>query len=68
MNNLFRESIGFSCGQGRTQDHFPGVIQNSQTLQGYMFRALHHFATKLGNSTNFRMIFVTVVKDFDRLA
>ena len=29
---------------------------------------LQHFATKLGNSTNFRMVVLTVVKDFVRRA
>ena len=35
-----------------------------QTLRDHIFHALQHFATKLGNSTNFRMLFLTVVKDF----
>ena len=49
---------------------FPRVIQiytNLQTLRGYIFHVLQHFATKLGNSTNFRMLFLTVVKYFVRL-
>ena len=50
--------------------NFPRVIQiytNLQTLRGYIFHVLQHFATKLGNSTNFRMLFLTVVKYFVRL-
>ena len=50
---------------------FPHVMQiytNLQTSQGYIFRALQHFATKLGKSTNFRMFVLAVVKDFVRLA
>ena len=44
------------------------MYTNLQTLRGYAFHALQHFPTKLGNSTNFRMLFLTVVKDFVRLA
>ena len=50
---------------------FPRVIQiytNLQTLRGHIFHVLKHFATKLGNSTNFRMLFLTIVKDFVHLA
>ena len=43
---------------------FDKSIQNLQTLQAYIFRILHHFATKLGNFTNFKMLFLAVVKDF----
>jgi hypothetical protein len=32
-------------------------IQNLQTLQGYIFRILQHFATKLCNFTHFSMLF-----------
>ena len=39
-------------------------IQNSQTLQGYIFRILHPFATKLCNFTNFKMLFLVLIKDF----
>jgi hypothetical protein len=35
--------------------------QNLQTLLGYIFRILQHFATKLCNFTNFSMLFVAVV-------
>jgi hypothetical protein len=35
--------------------------QNLQTLQGYIFRILQHFATKLCNFTNFSMLFLVVV-------
>ena len=43
------------------------IYTNLQTLRGYIFHVLQHFATKLGNSTHFRMLFLTVVKDFVRL-
>ena len=36
--------------------------------QAYIFRILQHFATKLGNFTNFNMLFLAVVKDFDFVA
>ena len=39
-------------------------MQNSQTLQGYIFLILQHFATKLCNFTNFRMLFNAVVWNF----
>ena len=41
-------------------------IQNSQTSQGYIFRYLQHFATKLCNFNNFIRHFsaVVTVKDF----
>ena len=39
-----------------------------QILRGYIFHNLQHFATKLGNSTNFRMLVLTAVKVFVRLA
>jgi hypothetical protein len=34
-----------------------------QTLQGYIFQALQHFATKFCNFTNFIMFFLAVVFD-----
>jgi hypothetical protein len=37
------------------------VYKNLQTLQGYIFRILQHFATKLCNFTNFSMLFRAVV-------
>ena len=37
-------------------------------LRGRIFHGLQHFATKLGISTNFRMLFLTIVKDFVPLA
>ena len=40
------------------------MYTNLQTLRGYTFHVLQHFATKLGNSTNFRILFLTVAKDF----
>ena len=43
------------------------MYTNLPTLRGYIFRVLQHFATKLGNSTNFQMLVLTVVKDFVRL-
>jgi hypothetical protein len=36
-------------------------IQNLQTLQGYIFRILQNFATKLCNSTHFSMLFLAAV-------
>jgi uncharacterized protein Usg len=33
------------------------IIQNFQTLQGYIFQALQHFATKFCNFINFIMFF-----------
>jgi hypothetical protein len=36
-------------------------IQNLQTLQGYIFRILQHFSTKLCNSTHFGMLFLKLV-------
>jgi hypothetical protein len=35
--------------------------QNLQTLQGYIFRILQHFATKLCNFTHFSMLFLAVL-------
>ena len=48
----------------------PKVVQISarntkiQNLQGYIFRVLQHFTTKLCNFTNFKMLFLAVVMDF----
>ena len=39
------------------------MYKNFQTLRGHIFHVLQHFGTKLGNSTNFRMLFLTIVKD-----
>ena len=39
-------------------------IQNLQISQAYIFRILQYFATKLGNFTNFKMLFLAVVRDF----
>ena len=36
------------------------IIQNLRTLQGYIFRILQHFATKLCNFTNFSMLFLGI--------
>ena len=44
------------------------IYTNFQTLRGHIFHVLQHFATKLGNSTNFRMLFLAIVKYFVRLA
>jgi hypothetical protein len=43
-------------------------IQNLQTLQGYIFRILQYFATKLCNFTHFSMLFLAVVIYLDLLA
>ena len=39
-----------------------------EILQGYIFRILQHFATKLCNFTNYKMLFLAVVMDFVLLA
>ena len=55
----------------RNTNTIPRVIQmytNLQTLRSHIFHVLQHFATKLGSSTNFRMLFLTIVKDFVCLA
>ena len=39
------------------------VIQNLETLQGYIFQGSQHFATKFCNFTNFIMFFLAVVFD-----
>ena len=44
------------------------IYTNLQTLRGYIFHVLQYFAIKLDNPSNFRMLFLTVVKDFVRLA
>ena len=49
--------------------HFPARNinlhnKNLQISQGYIFRILQHFATKLCNFTNFNMLFLAVVMDF----
>ena len=36
-------------------------ITNLQTLQGYIFHILQHFATKICNSTHFSKLFLAVV-------
>jgi hypothetical protein len=49
---------------------FPCVIPTVviQNPQGYIFRILQHFATKLCNFTNFSTLFLAVVMDFVLLA
>ena len=42
-------------------------IQNSQTLQDYVFHILQYFATELHNFTKFRKLFPTVLKLFSNL-
>ena len=42
-------------------------IQNSQTLQDYIFHILQFFATKLHNFTKFRKLFPTVLELFSNL-
>jgi hypothetical protein len=39
------------------------LIQNLQISQGYIFRILQHFATKLCNFTHFNMLFLAAVMD-----
>ena len=48
--------------------HANKSIQNLLSLKCYIFRILQHFATKLCNFTNFRMLFLAVVIDFVLLA
>ena len=43
-------------------------ITNLETLQGYIFRILQYFFTKLCHSSNLKIIFLAVVKDFVLLA
>ena len=50
------------CGKRNTN------IQNLQTLQAYIFHVLQYFVTKLGSFTNFNMLFLASVKDFDFFA
>ena len=53
------------------QKWFPRVIQIHTKFTNFArlyFHVLQHLATKPGNSTNFRMLPSTVVKDFLRLA
>jgi valyl-tRNA synthetase len=38
------------------------MTEKRQTWQGYIFRILQHFATKLWNITNFVMLFQAVMK------
>jgi hypothetical protein len=40
------------------------MTEKRQTLQGYIFRILQHFATKLRNITNFVMLFQAHVMKF----
>jgi hypothetical protein len=42
---------------------FPGVIQNLQISQGYIFRILQHLVAKLCNFTTFNILFLAVVRD-----
>ena len=42
-------------------------IQNSQTLQDYIFHIIQYFAAKLHNFTKFRKLFPTVLKLFSNL-
>jgi valyl-tRNA synthetase len=43
------------------------MTEKRQTSQGYIFRILQHFATKLWNITNFVMLFQAVMKFLSRL-
>ena len=46
----------------RDQDGAVFLDFNAQYFVGYIFLNLQHFATKLGNSTNFEMLFPGVIK------
>jgi hypothetical protein len=61
MHHIWAKSGAFFCAQYK-------LIQNLQISQGYIFRILQHFATKLCNFTNFNMLFLAVVMDFVLLA
>ena len=55
----------FQIGNGTFFVRLTKYVQNhSQTSQGYIFRFLQHFATKLCNFTNSRMLCLAVVIDF----
>ena len=47
---------------------WPNFLQNLQTLKAYISHVLQYFATKRGSFTNFNMLFLVVVKDFDFFA
>ncbi len=40
--------------------------ENLQTLEGYIFRILQHFATKFWNFTTFESFFPGILSDFPR--
>jgi hypothetical protein len=61
MHHIWAESGAFSRAWYK-------LIQNLQISQGYIFRILQQFATKLCNFTNFNMLFLAVVMDFVLLA
>ena len=48
--------------------NFCASYKSIQNLLGYIFPILQHFATKLCNFTNFKMLFLAVVMDFVLLA
>ena len=50
-------------GSGKALPCATQKYTNLQTSQGYIFRILRLFATKLGNFTNFNMFLPAVVKD-----
>jgi hypothetical protein len=59
MHHIWAESGAFSQYK---------LIQNLQISQGYIFRILQHFLTKLCYFTNFNMLFLAVVMDVVVLA
>jgi hypothetical protein len=60
MHHIWAESGAFSRAYK--------IIQNLQISQGYIFRILQHFATKLCNFTNSKTLYLAVVLDFVLLA
>jgi hypothetical protein len=51
--------------RGKFSRRFRGEpVSRLQTLQGYIFRILQHFAPKLRNFTNFGMLFLAMLTEF----
>lgn len=60
--------ITFASGSDALRFPVCNYIQISQTSQGYIFRYLLHFATKLWNFTNLKVLFLAAAKDFVHIA
>ena len=59
-NYYFRGKNGFSARNTNI------YIQNLKTSHGYILRSLQNFTTKRRNFTNFKMLFLAVMKDLPR--